>query len=323
MMQHQANLFYMKFFKRQLLLLIVFATTTLFSQDYERIDATILLYPKTCESPEEISKFISRDFQTEEEKVRAIYSWIIQNIAYEPDEYKKFDYRFSNYRERNKKEEVTRNKIINRTLQKGIAVCEGYAFLFERLCELQGITNYLVRGDTKTTIEGIGKEFNTNHMWNVAIIDGKSHLFDPTWGAGKYNQKFIKEPSYFYYKTPPEQFIKTHYPDIFEDAFISETMSKQEFSNMPLIINRDLLISDIVSPNKGIIYSEMYFDEIQFLIKSSNISKITYSYGNEILPVTKLNQKEYSIEFSVPLQIGSSTLLIYFDDQPALGYRIE
>jgi hypothetical protein len=160
-------------------------------------------------------------------------------------------------------------------------------------------------------------------MWNVALIDGESYLFDPTWGAGKYNQKFIKEPSYFYYKTPPEQFIKTHYPDIFEDAFISETMSKQEFSDMPLIINKNLVISDIITPNIGIIFSEMYFDEIQFEIKNSNPIEVTYSFGNETLSVTKLNQKENSIEFSVPLQIGAKTLLIYFDEQPALGYRIE
>ncbi len=313
----------MRFLKITIFFFVICFSKMLFAQDFERVDATILFYPKTCESPEEISKFITRDFQTKEEKVRAIYSWIIQNIAYEPNEYKKFDYRFSNYRERNKKEEITREKIISRTLQKGIAVCEGYAFLFERLCELQGITNYLVRGDTKTTIEGIGKEFNTNHMWNVAIIDGKSYLFDPTWGAGKYNQKFIKEPSYFYYKIPPEQFIKTHYPDIFEDAFISETMSKQEFSDMPLIIKKELLISDIIAPNKGIIYSEMYFNEIQFEIKNANPNKVTYSFGKEILHVSKLIQKENLLEFSVPLELGVKTLLIYFDDQPALGYRIE
>jgi len=302
---------------------IFFVITLSFSQDYERVDATILLYPTTCNSPEEISAFITRDFQTEDEKVRAIYSWIIQNVAYDPNEYKKFDYRFRNYRERNKKEEITRNKIIHRTLQKGIAVCEGYAFVFERLCELQGITNYLVRGDTKSTIEGIGSEFKTNHLWNVAIIDGKSYLFDPTWGAGKYNQKFIKEPSYFFYKTLPELFIKTHYPNLFEDALVSEKISKQEFSEMPLIIDKQLLISDILSPDKGIIYSDMYFDEIQFVIKNVHSKNISYSFGNKQKEVLKLTKKENLVEFSVPLQLGVKTLLIYFDGQPALGYRVE
>jgi len=293
------------------------------SQDSERVDATILLYPTECDSPEEISKFITRDFATEEEKVRAIYSWIIQNIAYEPNEYKKFDYRFSNYRERNKKEEITRNKIIERTLQKGIAVCEGYAFLFEKLCELQGITNYLVRGNTKTTIQNIGEEYNANHMWNVAIIEGNAYLFDPTWGSGKYQQKFIKEPSYFYYKTPPELLFKTHYPDIFEDAFISEAISKQEFLEMPLIIIKELLLSDIETPKKGIIYTEMYFDEIQFSIKNVTPESISYSFGTEIIPVKKFEKTNGKIEFSVPLQLGVNRLMIYFDHQPALGYRIE
>lgn len=78
------------------LLLFLIGVTPLigFSQDYERIDATILLYPKTFEKAEDLSKFISRDFTTDEEKVRAMYSWIIQNIAYEPDEYKQFDFKF-------------------------------------------------------------------------------------------------------------------------------------------------------------------------------------------------------------------------------------
>jgi len=313
----------MHLLKKLWVIFLVFSMNTVLSQDFERVDATILLYPTKCDSPEEISKFITRDFQSEEEKVRAIYSWIILNVAYDPNEYKKFDYRFTNYRERNKKEEITRNKIIDRTLQKGIAVCEGYAFLFERLCELQGISNYLVRGDTKTTIEGIGSKFNTNHMWNVAVIDGNPYLFDPTWGAGKYNQKFIKEPSYFYYKTSPELFFKTHYPDIFEDAFISETISRQEFSEMPLIIDRSTKVSDVIIPKKGIIYTEMYFDKIQFEIKNTNPKEVTYSYGSEKLSVTKHTIKENITAFSVPIELGVKTLLIYFDGKPALGYRIE
>ncbi len=313
----------MQFHKKLFIVFHFFIVSTIISQDYERIDATILLYPTHSESPEEISKFIARDFYTEEDKVRAIYSWIIQNIAYDPNEYKKFDYQFSNYKERNKKEEITRIKIINRTLQKGVAVCEGYAFLFERLCELQGLSNYLVRGDTKTTIEGIGAKYNSNHMWNVAIIDGEPFLFDPTWGAGKYHQKFIKEPSYFYYKTPPELFFTTHYPDVYEDAFITETISRQEFSEMPLIINKKMQLSDIETPNKGIIFTEMYFDEIQFVIKNVNPKEITYSFGTEIIPVEKLERTNNIMEFSVPIELGVSTLLIFFDDDPALGYKIK
>jgi len=293
------------------------------AQDYERIDETILLYPTHCDTPEDLSKFISRDFTTDEEKVRAIYSWIIQNIAYDPEEYKKFNYSFKNYRERNLKEEKTREKIIQRTIQKGVAVCEGYAMLFERLCELQGISNYLVRGDTKSNFQDIGRPFDTNHMWNVAYIDDEPFLFDPTWGAGKYHQKFIKDLSYFYFKTPPQQFIKSHYPDLSEDTFILEAISRDEFSSMPLIIDKNIIYSDIITPNKGVIFSEMYFDEIQFSIMNGHPENVMYSYGDEKFPVTNFNMEEEQMNFSVPLQLGVRNLLIYFDDKPALGYLIK
>lgn len=294
-----------------------------YSQDYERVDATIQLYPEQAENAEELSKFISRDFTTDEDKVRAIYSWIIKNIAYNPDEYKKFNYNFKNYRERNQKEEKTRKQIIKRTLQKGVAVCEGYAMVFEKLCELQGISSYLVRGDTKTTFTDIGRTFNVNHMWNVALIDGKQFLFDPTWGAGKYHEKFIKEPSYFYYKTPPELFFKSHYPDQYEDAFIDRIITSQEFSIMPLVIDKQLLASDIEIPFHGILYDEEYFGDIAFTINKVHAKKVSYSFGGTSKEVNFTVKQEGRISFNIPLQIGVKTLLIYFDDQPALGYRIK
>ena len=194
-------------FKKYLLGILLLLSSNIslsIAQSNDVIDATIELYPTSVNTPEELSKFITRDFKTDEAKIRAIYTWLIQNVAYNPAEYKLFNYSFKNYRERNVKEEKTRRQIINHTLQTGSAVCEGYAMVFEKLCQLQGIDNYLVRGDTKTNFNDIGRTFANNHMWNVAIIEGKPYLFDPTWGAGKYNTKFIKEPSYYYYKIKPE-----------------------------------------------------------------------------------------------------------------------
>ena len=304
-------------------ILVLLFFSTCFSQDYKRVDATIQLYPEHVENAEELSTFISRDFNTEDEKVRAIYSWIIKNIAYDPNEYKKFNYNFKNYRERNQKEEKTRTQIIKRTLQKGIAVCEGYAMVFERLCQLQGISTYLVRGDTKTTFTDIGRPFNVNHMWNVAVIDGKPFLFDPTWGAGKYHDKFIKEPSYFYFKTPPKLFFKTHYPDQFEDAFIDTIITSEEFSKMPLVIEKQLLPSDIETPLQGILYEEEYFGDIPFIINNANAKNITYSFGREEKEVHFVRKSDGRIRFNIPLQIGAKTLLIFFNHKPALAYRIE
>lgn len=293
------------------------------AQDFDRVDAIIQLYPERFNNPEELSAFITRDFTLEAEKIRAIYSWIIQNIAYDPQEYKNFNFNFKNYRERNIKEEKTRQKVIQRTLQEGIAVCEGYAMLFEKLCEMQGISNYLVRGDTKTTFEDIGRSFNKNHMWNVVIMDGKSYLFDPTWGAGKYNGGFIKDPTYRYFMTPPEKFIKSHYPDQYEDAFLQEQISREEFSNRPLVIHEDLVYEQVRSPKEGMLQSTAYFGEFPFEIDGVNPKKISYTFGGATTEVTEVSEDETGCQFKVPIELGASWLLLYFDDQPALGYKIK
>ena len=304
-------------------ILIFSVAGPLSAQDYERVDAAIQLYPKTVNSPEELSRFISRDFETDEDKVRAIYSWLIHNVAYDPEEYKKFSYYFTNYRERNEKEEKTRKKIIARTLQKGIAVCEGYAMVFERLCELQGISNYLVRGDTKSNFQDIGREFNKSHMWNVAVLDGKPYLFDPTWGAGKYRGKFIREPDYFYFKVSPDLLLNTHYPEIFDDAFVSEGVSREEFSRRPLIISRDVLPRNIQSPSEGIIDTQSYFDEILFTIKGVTPETLGYSYGMEEVPIESFTIEDDVLKFGIPIELGERHLLIFFNGKPALGYRLK
>ncbi len=300
--------------------LVLFVSFTLEAQDFETVDATIQLYPERFNNAEELSSFISRDFISEEDKVRAIYGWIINNVAYDPDEYKQFNYNFKNYRERNLKEEQTREKIIQRTLKKGKAVCEGYSMLFEKLCELQGISSYLVRGDVKNNFSDIGREFKKIHMWNVVYIDEQPFLFDPTWGAGKFTDVFIKEPSYYYYKIRPELLIKTHYPEVVSDAFLTLNYSKQFFSKLPLVIKRDLLLSDVVSPKEGVILPNANADGILFKIKSENPKAITYSYGVSKKPIA-FSSENGIVQFLIPTR-ENKNLLVYFDDQPALGYKV-
>ncbi|MBX2826780.1 MAG: hypothetical protein KTR22_01370 [Flavobacteriaceae bacterium] len=303
--------------------LLLFCISFLQAQDYERIDATIELYPNRFNSAEELSAFITRDFQTDEEKVRAMYTWIIHNVAYEPDEYKKFNFNFKNYRERNQKEEKTRKKVIARTLQEGIAVCEGYAMLFERLCELQGISNYLVRGDIKTHFDDIGRPFRKTHMWNVVFIDNQPFLFDATWGAGKYRGKFIKEPSYFYYKTPPELFGNTHYPHQGEDTFLDPSFTRQVFADMPLIIAQNVTLQHIQRQKEGVISSQKEDGLIPFSVAVDGVDKVSYSYsmGKEVKDIEVARGE--TLEFTVPIELGGENLLIYFNDKPALGYKIK
>ena len=306
---------------RFLFIIFFLGNAMLFAQEYERVDATIQLYPETFESPEAFSYLISRDFTSEADKVRAIYGWLIENVAYDPEEYKKFNYSFKNYRERNAKEEKTRKKIIERTLKTGKAVCEGYAFVFEKMCQLQGIDSYLVRGDTKTHFQDIGRAFKKSHLWNAVKVAGEWQLFDATWGAGTYRGKFIKEPTYYYFNIAPKECIKSHYPSMKEDQFMDNPVDHTNFSKAPLILLPGLLSEQLVAPKRGIINSKSSDNTIYFEIIMKAPQHIHYAYGSDKREVL-FEVKEKVLHFSVPVQMGHDTLLIYFDEKPILGYKV-
>lgn len=309
--------------KRFLFILSFFllvSTTT--AQDYQRVDAAIKLYPERFAKVDDLAEMIARDFIDPKEQLRAAYGWIIDHVVYDPDEYKNFNYNFKDYRERNLKEEQTRAKIITRTISEGVAVCEGYAMLFEQLCFLLGIESYLVRGDIKTHFDDIGRSFETIHMWNLAIVEGQSFLFDPTWGAGKYQDRFIHEPSYRYFMAEPGWFINTHYPDFVEDTLLEDPLSRSMFEQMPLIISQGMLWEQVIEPKFGILDATVEDGQIRFELEGVHPKKVSYDFGSNRRKV-KTRQDGDVLLFEVPMSLGSNQLVIYFDGKPALAYKIE
>ncbi|NND62689.1 MAG: hypothetical protein HKN48_05800 [Flavobacteriaceae bacterium] len=132
----------------------------------------------------------------------------------------------------------------------------------------------------------------------------------------------MKEPSYLYYKTAPDLLVKSHFPQMVEDTFLEKNMSREEFSNLPLIIHPELKIANVIEPIDGIISSFIDGGEVSFRITGVVPKSIFYSFGKD------KNQVEFSTDndeilFKVPLELGSKWLLIYYDDQPALGYKID
>ena len=187
---------------------------------------------------------------------------------------------------------------------------------------MQGISNYLVRGDIKTHFNDIGRPFKKIHMWNIAVIDGQAYLFDPTWGAGKYQGKFIKEPTYFYYKTPPKLFIKTHYPELEEDTLLGSMISREVYANWPLVIVEEMSLDDVEMPLSGIIDPESSLGQVDFGIRWDDDVSVSYSFGSDPREVEAENQNGL-IRFSIPFELGQQNLLIYFDNEPALAFKIK
>lgn len=304
------------------IVLLVCFTTALAQQD-DQVDTMVSLYPKKIKSPEALALFIARDFKTPLDQLKAAYSWLVHNVAYDPAEYYAFKFQYRILEERNQKAAESREKIIERTLQNGQAVCEGYALTLERICELLHINAYVVRGDTKTRVSDIGRSFDKNHMWTVALIDGKAILCDPTWGAGRYiGKQFIKDPTYYYFNTPHRQFLHTHMPEVFSDAYVATNLSRSQFSNRPLLIKKGLM-AETVRPASGVIKSKELRSGKAFSLPLNPPIRLTYSINQQLPIEIPFEQKNDRISFLITAKVKTGDLIIYADEQPIIGYKIE
>lgn len=94
-----------------------------------------------------------------------------------------------------------------------------------------------------------------------------------------------------------------------------------EFTKRPIIISPEILPEDILSPAKGIVFSNSSQNEVYFEIQTAAPKEIQYAYGDSKKSVL-FSEKEGVLHFAVPIQLGSDTLIIYFDKKPVLAYKV-
>lgn len=83
-------------------------------------------------------------------------------------------------------------------LVNGLAVCDGYAELYQYLLYLNGIQSFRVTGVANSG------EKTENHAWNLVRIDGQYYFSDPTWADG------TNKPFYQYFNATSAYMNKTH-----------------------------------------------------------------------------------------------------------------
>jgi hypothetical protein len=121
-------------------------------------------------------------------------------------------------------------------LQKGEAVCDGYARLFTTLCDYAGICSEIIIGYAKNGTNKPTQKFGVNHYWNAVMIDGKWYLLDATWASGYISfsrDEFIREYDENYFLTAPEVFIRDHYPDDIRWTLLPDSKTPDEFYRSP------------------------------------------------------------------------------------------
>ncbi len=269
-------------------------STWAYSQKYNSVDSIVLKYPKHFETPKQLADQIQKDFASEYDKSRAIFTWMALNISYDvktflnPKPIKSIT--FKTQLEKDLKLQEIKNRTIKEVFKKQLAICSGYSLLFNHLATLVGLKSDVIVGMAKITSNDIGrKKPIINHSWNSVMIDGIWRLIDVTWGAGYIANKqnlWFKEFNPLYFDTAPQIFFTKHLPS--SGVWLNQSIDESVFLKAPLLFDEYIDENyEILEPTTGIIEA---IDKQKIIFKIKNLSRYeNLSYTNKYDVSTQIN----------------------------------
>lgn len=312
-------------------LLFILTTFSSTAQDFAKVDATVKSYSKSFASADKLAEQIASDFTRDDEKARALFTWIATNVKYDLAAYgvneRPVAYTFRTQEEKLAKEKKFKEDLAQKTLKSKKGVCQGYATLFTVTAEKLGLEAVMVPGTSKSHPAHIGKGPGANdHAWNAVKIDGKWKLVDVTWAAGtvtgnKPAFEFRFNDKYFF--ADPDVFFLNHFPD--DKKWLLTNKTENDFANLPLYYGSYLAGGyEFVSPNMGT-FSNRQPGHIPFSVKNLKPGdKVHYSYSNdkafrEVNPVIEGDYAKFEVPVTPKL---TGTLTIYINQRSVAAYRI-
>lgn len=301
-----------------------------FSQKYTAIDSIVLKYPNFG-STEKLAERIQKDFTSEHDKARAIYSWIALNLDYDLKTYldppKAKTFTSKNEAENAKQIQLAHASATQKAFRSKKAVCEGFSLLYQHLATLSGLKCQVVTGDSKRLLNDIGrKRLGSDHAWNTVLIDGKWILIDATWGQGYFDEKrqvVLKKFTPIYFDMAPEYFYMTHFP--VSSMYAGNTGNKEAFLNGPLIFDEFIEQEcQVQMPFSGIIQAN---DNDKIVFKIKNVSRLENLYylnkKQECVEIENPKEKNGVFEFQVTYyrKLGRF-ITFYLDDRPFIIFKV-
>jgi transglutaminase/protease-like cytokinesis protein 3 len=289
--------------------------------------------------PDSLAVKLTAPYTTDLEKVRAIFSWICQNIRYNVDIYRPLY-----LRARYKPEPIDTTSewksademMAQRVLRRGITVCEGYSRLFKVLCQYSGVEAVVLNGYVRTDLDRAAERFRTNHTWNAVRIDSGWHLLDVTWGAGymTYGDEFVQKQNDFYFLTPPEELIRDHYPEELRWSLMAQPPTLSEFRKMPFKSKAYVKYGiSTYTPSNGLVEAEVG-DTLSFSISLKDAKKAktispdpfldTASFALSPSSVFIKPEREVGDKVSYRFVVDDSTQWVHllFNDDVILRYHV-
>ncbi|PZU96517.1 MAG: hypothetical protein DCE90_09375 [Pseudanabaena sp.] len=167
----------------------------------------------------ELANLLKKHAKTDAQKARIIYAWIARNITYDVQA---FQSRQNSY--------YTAAEV----LQYRLAICGGYANLYQALGREMGLDVVIVEGFAKGIETDQDQTDRSNHAWNAVMIDGAWYLVDVTWGAGNLEDgRFKRQFNPAYFAAVPAQLIYSHHPTLDLWQMLPSPYSRQQFLALP------------------------------------------------------------------------------------------
>lgn len=310
------------------LLLVLLMGKAGVSQDYQKVDNTVGNYPKSFSNPQLLANLILRDFEMPEEKARAIFTWIALNIDYDikalSSAQRSISFTYTSEEEKKAIEKKIKQDIVDNTLRKRKAVCEGYSMLYQNLCELVSLECEVITGSSRTRNSDIGKlPRNSDHAWNAVKINGQWNLLDATWGAGYINgNRFTKVFTDYYFFTPPWQFALNHFPE--DTRWLFTEMTPKQFSQLPLyhpgLFQNNI---EIPEPYSGFI-STGNNKPLRLVVKNCSNQTLSFHFENEkysrtVAPEYKDGKCVYVVEYD---KRTTTFLTVFMQNTALVTYKI-
>lgn len=316
--------------RTSLSIVLLFLYIACYSQNYEKVDRKIDSYGSDIKTTASLASKISSDFNTPEDKIRAVFYWIATNIRYDKYRYENNLSRYNEFKitdavdqeDYNKKRE---NKYIQLCFEDRKAVCHGYALIFKDVCDKLGLESVYISGFTKLEVDDIGKlSKNSLHAWNAVKLNGEWYLIDTTWSTSLSKNK--NESSNFYYFTDPKQFVLNHFPYKSKWQLLDQPISAKKFYRGPVLYKHYHKTGLKLSPNQsGYLGIKKSTKKIEIKFNSVDTTKtIYYAFNNQKYskPLDFIERNNYYVASIFLPRERSRKLTLYYKHYGAITFKM-
>ena len=313
-----------QFLNRSLFLLIFIYGTKAFAQKRTANFKVVDEYVKSLGNLDTLNMgtitfIVTKKFDDNKDKARAIFDWIAYNIS--------FDCKASrnNGNEANTSDDVLKLRKTN---------ASGYAALFQDMCSVVKIRCLTVEGYVKNKADQINeKPDEFNHTWNVVQLGQSPESWfyvDPTMGSGYTDEKvtvFTKDYNDSYFFADRTIFNTQHYPN--NTAWFLGAGSRliKDYLSLPVIKSGayEYNVSGFL-PAKGLIKTTTT-KPVQFSFKASGkIDIVTLAIGEEKRKKMKQVNAVYEggvVKFNYIFDVENSyPVTILINNKPVLTYYV-